>query len=144
MENETRQPPPIQYPTITIPGRGSFVVKFDLLAEYILDNECGMDANGLAQKLQEWMPKDSGRVDAEGKPVMIPGRASPAFMLKVLSACVWEEAHMTPEELAKAFRYPMELNHVAQVLLEAFAKTEWSAQIRLQETATPAQGPLPS
>lgn len=144
METEPRQTPPIQYPTITIPGRGTFVVKFDLLAEYVLDNECGMDANGLAQKLHEWMPKDSGRKDADGKAIFEPGRASPAFMLKVLSACIWEDAHMSPEDLAKAFRYPMELNRVAQTLLEAFAKTEWSAQIRLQETATPAQGPLPN
>lgn len=130
-QKELRQEPPIKYPTITIPGRGTFVVKFDLLASYVLDNEIGMDANAVAQKLKEWMPQE---IDGKRE----PGRASPAFMLKVLSACLWDQTHMTPEDLARCFSYG-DLSVIATILVEAFSKTQWSAQLKLQETATPVQ-----
>ena len=127
---------PIKWPEITIPGRGTFPVKFSLGAAYTLEDLTGLDEPQFARALQKWLPKK----DAEGNE--IAGEVSKVFLFKVLSACLWDQVHMTPRELADAFETWDGLPLIAAAIAEAFSKTRWSAKVRLQEPAT-SQEPRP-
>lgn len=121
--------PPIKYPTVEVPGKGTYTVKFGLGAMYTLENDLGMSLQDVGTKIREWFPSR----DAEGN--QVPGKASGAFLLKVLSACMWDQVHMTPRELGDAFEIG-DLAAIARVIAEAFSKTRWSPQIPLREAAT--------
>ncbi len=139
---EPQQDTPIDYPKLLVPGHGTFIVKFGLGAQYTLDTELGMDPQTFIAKLQEWFPKPqkdaAGEpvMDQEGNPVMIPGKVGPSFLFKVLAACLEGQGlRLPPRELADCFQFH-QLPSIARVVMEAFSKTQWSAQSTLQEPAT--------
>lgn len=128
------QPTPIAYPKITVPGRGEFEVKFGLAAARIVDRELGLDGMQVLAHLREALPTEENGVRK-------PGHIRLDFLLTLLSACIWKQAHMTAEELADAFdedgatmtAVPM----IVVALINAISKTKWSAQTPgLTETAT--------
>ena len=128
------QPTPIVYPKIAIPGRGEVEVRFGLSAARIVDHELQLDQVECIKRLKAVFPTTENGV-------RVPGRIHPDFVLTLLSACTWHSAHMTPDEIAKAFDSAGDdvsaLPKICIVLLEAFTKTKWSAQASgLQETAT--------
>jgi hypothetical protein len=126
---QAAQAPPIQYPTIAIPGRGTFVVKFGFGAVYTLEEQLGMSTDQIGAKLAELFPEPGP--DGTRPPAIV----SPAFLTKVLAACIWDQAHMTPQEVAYSFDVA-DLPTIGRVVAEAFVKTRWSARQPLQETAT--------
>jgi hypothetical protein len=138
---------PIEYPKIEIPGKGTFTVKFDLVAQYWLDKNLKMTASEFGEKLQEFLPKPmldangNPMHDTEGKPQMIPGSVHPAFLFDVLSACLWKQTHLDPVQLAECFDSFDGLTDIVRALGEAFVKTRWSAKVKLQEPATQAPEP---
>jgi hypothetical protein len=121
---------PIKYPTINIPGRGTYTVKFGLGAMFTLEDQLGMDQAQFAQKFMAWIP----RKDDLGNDV-VP-TVSNAFLLKVLSACIWDQVQLTPRQLADAFDTVDQMQTIARVVAEAFSKTRWSAKVDLREPAT--------
>lgn len=135
---------PIKYPTIDIPGRGTFVVKFGLGAAYTLEEETGMDEVQFARALQKWAPhKDhaAGCDQSDCECPVIPGAVSKTFLFKVLSACIWDQIQLTPRQIADAFSTWDTLPDIAMKIAEAFSKTQWSSRpMQLQEPATPTQG----
>lgn len=141
MENG-KQEPPIKYPTITVPGKGTYLVKFGLGAAYTLEEECGLNELDFARAIQKWMPHKEHVSGCEAKQCdcpEIPGQVSKTFLFKVLSACIWDQAQLTPRQLADAFDTWDCLGDVVRVIGEAFAKIKWSARpVALQESATPA------
>jgi hypothetical protein len=119
------QKTPIQYPAIEVPGKGTFVVKFGFGAIYTLEDRLGLAAEDIGAKLHEMFPTGGA-----------PGKISPVFLTKVLSACIWDQAHLTPEEIAYCFE-PSDLPTIGRVVAEAFAKTQWPTRApTLQEPAT--------
>lgn len=126
----------IVYPKITIPGKGTFTVKYSLGASYTLEDEMKMDDAAFARALQKWFPHKE--INAAGDEIEIPGQVSKSFLFKVLSACIWDQIQLTPRQLADAFETWDNLSEIAKVIAEAFSKTRWSAQTRLQEPATPS------
>lgn len=139
---DQKQETPVDYPKLLVPGHGTFIVKFGLGAQYTLDTELGMDPQDFVAKLQEWFPKPlknaNGEpvLDEELKPVMVPGRVGPSFLFKVLAACLEGQGlRLPPRELADCFQFH-QLPAIARVVMEAFSKTQWSAQSTLQESAT--------
>lgn len=146
-------PQPITYPKITIPGRGEFQVKFGLAAARIVDRDLGLDGLAVLEKLQRALPKldPSGAVDAEGNPKRVLGEVRLDFLLTLLSACIWAQAHMTPEQIAQAYDEADEpiynsIGTIVGTLITAVSKTKWSAQTpRLGESATnPTQESKPA
>ena len=133
---------PIQYPVIEVPGKGTYKVKFGMGAQYTLESELGMTPQQFAVEIQKWPPKkqlDSQGaevLDADGKPVMIPGYVGPSFLFKVLAACLEGQGlKIHPRELADCFELH-QIADVARIVAEAFSKTRWSAQTPVQESAT--------
>lgn len=140
MESNGHKPDlPIKYPSITIPGKGTFQVKYDLAASYTLEDELGMDQQAFAAKLQEWIPRKV-RDEETGEETEIAGKVSMPFLFKVLSACIWEQAKLTPREIAAAFKTWDKLPEIAMIVAEAFSKTQWSSAP--PQEATTAQGTM--
>ena len=134
------EPKPIEYPKITVPGRGTYEVKFGLAASRIVDRELGIDGFTVLEQLRDALPRQ-----VEGQRVF--GRIRIDFLFTLLSACIWKQAKLSGEDLANAFDdEPLAETIVllVQTLTAAMAKTKWSAQLRLQETATPQQEQLPT
>jgi hypothetical protein len=124
----------IVYPSIEIPGRGTFIVKYSLGASYTLEDQMGMDDVAFARALHKWFPHKEIQ---NGVEVEVAGQVSKTFLFKVLSACIWDQVQISPRELADCFETWDNLAPIAKVIAEAFSKTRWSAQTRLQEPATP-------
>lgn len=119
--------PPITYPKITIPNKGTFTVKFGLGATFALE-EMGVEMEAISKALQEWQPRKDP-ITGE----VIPGKARPSFLLKVLSACIGDQIQITPRQLGDAFEMS-DLGEIARVVAEAFTKMQPPAQARIQET----------
>ncbi len=122
---------PVVYPSLEVPGRGTFVVKFGTRASFILEQQFQMTPADFAKRLSEWLP----RADPDDANRILPGKASNVFVFTVLSACLWKQTHMLPEDLADAFEIS-DRDKIAAVLMEAFSKTQWSAKAPLREPAT--------
>ena len=119
---------PIEYPKLTIPGRGEVTVRFSGRAIYVLENDLQMDQPAIAAKLRVCFPHEEDGVT-------VSGRVSPVFLFKVLAACVWKDLHMAPEDLADLFE-PGDFGAVARVVIEAFSKARWLPATSLHEAAT--------
>jgi hypothetical protein len=132
---------PVQYPVIEVPGKGIFKVKFGMGAQYTLEADLGMTPQQCAAEIQKWAPKPvldlngDPVVDQDGKHLTTPGYVGPAFLFKVLAACLQGQVNMSPRDLADCFE-PHQIADVARAIAEAFAKTRWSAQTPVQEPAT--------
>jgi hypothetical protein len=129
---QAAQVPPIQYPTITIPGKGTYIVKFGFGAVYTLEEQLGMSTEQIGQKLGDLFPP----LGPDG--TRPPAIVSPAFLTKVLAACIWDQAHMTPQEVAYSFDVA-DLPTIGRAVAEAFAKMRWPARPPLQEPVTKAE-----
>lgn len=140
ISNSTGPDSKIVYPRITVPGKGTFTVKYGMGASFTLEDELGMDDQAVFAELMKLLPV----TDPQTNEVLQPGRVNKSFLLKVLSACLWDQIHLTPRELADAFGTWDTLPEIARVVLEALSKTQWSAKLSLQEPATTQQGPLPN
>jgi hypothetical protein len=128
----------IDYPTLDIPGHGTVTVKFDLVAQYFLDKNLKMTAAEFGAKLQEFLPTK----DASGE--VVPGIVHPAFVFDVLSACLWTQLKLKPEELAACFPNWDALTDIVRAIGTAFVKTPWSVKVKLQEPATEAPEQKPN
>ena len=122
---------PITYPTIEVPGKGVYVVKFTLGAQYALE-EMGIGPMELAAEFGKWHAAAVASVNGTAQRVAI----SPMFLVKVLAACIQNQVTITPRELADCFQ-PKDVTQVAKVVMDAFAKTEWSAVESAPTPATP-------
>lgn len=132
--NGTEPTTGVTYPTITVPGRGTYRVKFSQGAQYVLEDEFNMDMADVGKHLQAWAP----RTDAvTGEP--IPPKISIRFIYKVLSACIWNQVKIPPQELADCFEVS-DTMMVVQVVAEAFGKMRLPTALKLQESATNQQG----
>lgn len=134
---------PIDYPVITIPGKGKFVVKYGLGASYVAEKDYGMDQTAVAKQIQEWVPKkkldEQGNeiTGEDGKVVTTPGRVGTVFLFDILAACLdGTGLKMTGRDLAQCFDHQYQIGEVAKAVAEAFAKTQWLAQTPAQESAT--------
>lgn len=116
----------VKYPTITVPGKGTFVVKFGMGAVYTLERDMKMDLASVGRELQAMFPIVNGHVTA--------GPVKMSFLFDVLSACIWDQKPIGPRDLADAFGndYVMDMVSVGRVVLEAFSKAPWS-----RKTASP-------
>ena len=132
--NGTEPTTGVTYPTITVPGRGTYRVKFSQGAQYVLEDELKMDMAEVGKHLQGWAP----RMDAVTGDV-IPPRISVVFLYKVLSACIWNQVKIPPQELADCFEVS-DTMMIVQVVAEAFGKMRLPTALKLQESATPTQG----
>lgn len=140
--NPTDPQSPIEYDLLEIPGRGTFTVKFDFVAQYWLDKNMKMTTAQFSKALQEFLPKF--QTDTEGQvllkdgiPVMLsPGEVHPAFLFDLLSACLWTELELTGVQLAGCFKSYDSLPAIVRAIGTAFVKTQWSAKVKLQEPAT--------
>lgn len=116
------EPAPIDYPTIAVPGRGEFTVKFGLAAARLLDRELHIDGFEAVRQLSDALPRE-----VEGKRIM--GHIRLDFLFQLLSACTWKAAHMSAEELADAFD-DCEIAEttvlLVTTLIRAISKTKWS------------------
>lgn len=133
--SEPRQYPPIKYPTIEIPGKGTFVVKFGPGAAFDLD-DMGVDADALPKMFSEWAPRTD---PATGQ--RIPGHASYMLLFKVLSAALRHVVDLSPRELAYCFEDMEQIGPVARALVEAWIKAYPSVEIKLRETLASAPEP---
>jgi hypothetical protein len=133
-----KQESPIEYPKITVPGHGVFIVKFGMGAQYTLEKELGVDFIQVAKNIQEWVP----RQDEQGN--TIPGRVSQSFLFDVLSACLAGSGLKIPaRDLADCFTWET-LPDVAKAVAEAFAKTQWPTRPKLQEPSTTQEQAKPN
>ncbi len=127
---------PIVYPKITIPGKGTFSVKFSLGATIRLE-QMGVSNENITANLRAWqtIKGDDGAIIQQGK-------ASPLFLVRVLSACIAHEIILSPSELGDCFE-PTDLVDVARVVAEAFSKIRPPRQVTLREVAAkqPEQAP---
>lgn len=133
---EPKSEGPISYPRLEIPGKGTFRVKFSLGAVFSLE-EMGVGMDEVARALQEWMPRKA----QDGS--VIPGRAKPTFLFKVLAACIGDQIKISPSELAYLFDLD-QMATVAQVVAEAFSKMRAPAPIPLREPAPKLEQPGPN
>ena len=138
-QNGTEPPDPIRYPTIMVPGKGTFVVKFGHGAKYALYENLGLDEDRLFQQLQAAVPHKDPVTGQE-----IPGRVMMSFVWKILSACLWSQAHLAPLELAECFdaeNAPTE-SDIVRIIVEAVSKRAGLVQnARLQEPAVTSPEP---
>ncbi len=127
---------PIIYPKITVPGKGTYTVKFGLSATRAAEIATGLSPAELMAKLQSFFPEK----DEFGN-VIRPGRFSVVLLTDLLSACIWEEARLTAEDLCKCFDEFYNLEPIAAAVVEAISKTQWSRQLQLREAATNTEQP---
>lgn len=127
---------PLDHPKITVPGRGTYVVKFGLGAQYTLEKEYKVTMEQVGQRLQEAAPR-------EVNGVTVPGRISPAFLFDVLSACIWGQIQISPRDLAECYDSFDQIAEVAKAVMVAFTKTRWSANSApTPATATGQEAPI--
>jgi len=139
--SEPRQYPPIKYPVIEIPGKGSFIVKFGPLAAIELE-DMGVNVNDLMKAFQEWAPQVDPITGTQ-----IPGRANYTVLLKALSATIRHQIEIPWRELAACFENMEQMTQVARAISEAWIKAYPSVEIKLRESAArePAAGnPVPT
>jgi hypothetical protein len=135
--SEPRQYPPIKYPTIEIPGKGIFVVKFGPGAAFDLQDMGVANIDALPKLLQEWVT----RVDPITGDKII-GRADYIQLFKIFAAAIRHQIEISPRDLAYCFQDMEQLYPVAHVLWEAWIKAYPSIEIKLRESAArePAEG----
>ena len=110
------------WPEIEIPGRGKVEVRFGLSAFYVLQEQFGVDANEVSQRLGTFFP-----IKAKDGTVT-PGHINVEFLFKMLSACTWKTLHIRAAELAEIFDDQVyRLKDIAEAVFYAYAKTQWSA-----------------
>ena len=127
---------PLDHPKITVPGKGTFTVRFGLGAQYTLEKQYGVTMEEVGRRLQESAPRE---VNGE----KIPGRISPAFLFDVLSACLWGQIQISPRDLAECYDSFDQLSDVAKAVMIAFTKTRWSASpAPASATATGQEAPI--
>ena len=139
--SEPRQYPPIKYPAIEIPGKGTFVVKFGPGAAFDLD-DMGVNVDAVPKMFQEWAPHIDPITGNQ-----IPGRANYTLLFKILSAALRHQVDIAPRDLAYCFEDMEQLGSVARAISEAWIKAYPSVEIKLRESAArePAAGnPVPT
>ena len=121
----------VQYPTIEVPGKGTFTVKFGMGAVYTLERQLGITPQEIGRTLRQMFPYD------EATKRFTVGAIKVGFLFDILSACIWDQVHLEPRELADCFGEELagDLIKVGKVVMEAFAKAPWS---RAAAAPTPA------
>jgi hypothetical protein len=134
--SEPRQYPPIKYPAIEIPGKGTFVVKFGPGAAFDLD-DMGVNVDAVPLMFREWMPHTDTVTGLQ-----VPGRANYTLLFKILSAALRHQIDLPPRDLAYCFEDMEQLSVVAKAIADAWVKAYPSVEIRLRESAArePAAG----
>ena len=143
--SEPRQYPPIEYPTLEVPGHGTFVVKVSTGAAFELES-MGINVWAVPQIMQAWTPHTDALTGQ-----FVPGQAKLPEILTILSATIRQQLEISPRDLAYCFEELGGIVTLARTLTDAWTKAfpsvekklrEWPAKLPEQAAGTPPTTPM--
>jgi len=122
MAEEKIPAPTIEWPTLKIPGRGEFKIRFGFKVTHYLLREHGLDELAIGQKFATMFPHR----DESGE--MMAGSANRCFLIELLQLCLKGQCEITEQELVDAFdsldEPPMQTwGRIAEAMATAYSKS---------------------